>query len=184
MIDSILGTQPHVRQNFRKNDIIDYMKSIVVAYDQKRGIGADNDLLWKRDLPADLRHFRDITAGGTVIMGRKTYDSIGRPLPNRQNIVVSRSNLSIEGVVVVGTLEEAFALSERDIHVIGGGSIYEQALDSIDVVYATEVDATFPQATVFFSALPIDIWVETAREHHDADDENKYAYDFVTYQRC
>lgn len=159
------------------------MKTIVVAYDRKRGIGADNELLWKRDLPADLRHFREITSGGTVIMGRKTYDSIGRPLPNRQNIVVSRSELNIEGVTVVNSLDEAFAISQQDVHVIGGGSVYAQALGSVDIVYATEVDAEFPQATVFFPALPSDEWLETAREHHDADESNLYGYDFVTYTR-
>ncbi len=158
------------------------MKSIVVAYDRKRGIGADNDLLWKRDLPADLRHFRDITTGGTVIMGRKTYDSIGRPLPNRQNIVVTRGNLALEGLTVVGSLEDAFAASKHDVHVIGGGSVYAQALNDVDVVYATEVDAEFPQATVFFPPLG-EAWCETAREHHDKDDNNAYAYDFVTYER-
>lgn len=159
------------------------MKSIVVAYDRRRGIGADNDLLWKRDLPADLRHFREITTGGTVIMGRKTYDSIGRPLPNRQNIVVSRSNLTIEGVTVVSTLESAFAVSEHNVHVIGGGSVYAQALDSVDTIYATEVEAEFPHATVFFPDLPSADWAEVAREHHDGDENNAYSYDFVTYKR-
>lgn len=158
------------------------MKSIVVAYDRHRGIGADNDLLWKRALPADLRHFRDITTGATVVMGRKTYDSIGRPLPRRQNIVVSRSELALDDVTVVGTLEDAYAASEHDVYVIGGGSVYAQALSDVDTVYATEVDAEFPQATVFFPALD-DEWHETAREHHAADDSNAYAYDFVTYER-
>lgn len=158
------------------------MKSIVVAYDKRRGIGADNDLLWTRDLPADMRHFKEITIGATVVMGRKTYDSIGRPLPNRQNIVVSRSDLDIEGVRAADTLEAAYAASEHDVYVIGGGSVYAQALSDVDVVYATEVDAEFPQATVFFPALGDD-WCETAREHHDADESNAYAYDFVTYKR-
>lgn len=159
------------------------MKSIVVAYDQKHGIGADNDLLWKRDLPADLRHFRELTTGNSVLMGRKTYDSIGRPLPNRQNIVISRSAPTIEGVTVVRTLEEAFTISTHDIYVIGGGSVYAQAIDSVDVIYATEVDAVFPEATVFFPALPNETWTEIERLHHDADESNAYPYDFVTYKR-
>ena len=158
------------------------MKSIVVAYDRLRGIGAENDLLWP-SMPADFRHFKDITTGATVIMGRKTYDSIGRALPNRQNIVVSRSELDINGVTVVGTLQEAYDASEHEIFVIGGGSIYAQALVDMDVVYATEIDGSFPKATVFFPVLG-DEWHETTREHHDADEINAYAYDFVTYTKA
>ena len=157
------------------------MKSIVVAYDRNRGIGADNELLWP-SMPADFRHFREITTGETVIMGRKTYDSIGRPLPNRQNIVVSRSDLTIDGVTVVGTLEDAYAASEHEIFVIGGGSIYAQALTDMDLVHATEIDGAFPHATVFFPALGAE-WHEAAREHHEADEKNAYPYDFVTYER-
>lgn len=159
------------------------MKYMVVAYDRRRGIGADNDLLWQRDLPADLAHFRQLTMGGTIIMGRKTYESIGRPLPQRQNIVVSRSLQALPGVEVVGSLPEAYALAQHDIFIIGGGSIYAQALPDTDVMYATEVAADFPQADVFFPALPEGVWQETAREHHEADADNRYAFDFVTYRR-
>lgn len=157
------------------------MKAIVVAYDRSRGIGADNDLLWL-PMPADFRHFKEITSGATVIMGRKTYESIGRPLPNRQNIVVSRSDLTIDGVDVVSTLEDAYKASEYDIYVIGGGNVYAQALNDMDIVYATEIDGAFPQATVFFPSLGSE-WKETTREHHDADEKNAYAYDFVTYTK-
>lgn len=158
------------------------MKSIVVAYDKQRGIGAANDLLWQRDLPADLAHFKALTTGGTVIMGRKTYESIGRPLPNRQNIVVSRSGFSAPDVLTVGSLAEAYAAAEHDIFVIGGGEIYAQSLADMDTVYATEVHETFPQATVFFPPLP-DGWREVAREQHVRDEHNQYDYDFVSYQR-
>jgi dihydrofolate reductase len=115
-------------------------------------------------------------------MGRKTYDSIGRPLPDRQNIVVSRTLSEIPGVTVVDGLAAAYAAAEQDVYVIGGGSIYEQALPDIDVIYATEVQADFPNATVFFPQLG-PRWRETAREHHEADERNLYAYDFVTYER-
>lgn len=160
------------------------MKSIVVAYDQTHGIGADNDLLWQRDLPADLAHFKEITTGATVIMGRKTYESIGRPLPNRQNIVVSRVGMpAVDGIETVGSLAEAYAAAEHDIFVIGGGSIYAQALADMDIVYATEVLAEFPQATVFFPVLGDD-WREAERLHNDSDEKNAYGFDFVTYKRA
>jgi dihydrofolate reductase len=162
------------------------MISILVAYDHKNGIGADNDLLWQRDMPADLRRFKELTTGNAVIMGWKTYESIGRPLPNRQNIVMSRSARdTAEGVEIVGSLEEAYAAVEpgRETFVIGGGQVYAQALDSADRVLATEVDAVFDEATVFFPVLDMTIWKEAAREHHDADERNKYPYDYVTYER-
>ncbi|MGH7241353.1 MAG: dihydrofolate reductase [Candidatus Saccharimonadales bacterium] len=158
------------------------MKTIVVAYDQAHGIGADNDLLWQRDLPADLAHFKAITTGGTIIMGRKTYESIGRPLPNRQNIVVSRSGFEAEGVLVVDSLQSAYEAAEQPVFVIGGGQIFAQALPDVDTVYATEVRVIFPKASVFFPVLG-DEWQEVSREHHQKDAQNRYDYDFVTYKR-
>lgn len=162
------------------------MISILVAYDRKNGIGADNDLLWQRDMPADLRRFKELTTGNAVIMGWKTFESIGRPLPNRQNIVMSRSaHDPVDGVEVVDSLEAAYVAVEpsRETFVIGGGQVYAQALGSADRVLATEVDAVFDQATVFFPVLDKAVWRETSREHHDADDRNKYPYDYVTYER-
>lgn len=158
------------------------MKYLVVAYDMNRGIGADNDLLWQRNLPADLKRFKQLTTGQSIVMGRKTFESIGRALPDRQNIVVSRSLGDTPGVTVVGSLAAAYAAAERDIYIIGGGSIYEQALPDADVVYATEVAADFPNATVFFPELGSG-WRETAREHHQADERNLFSCDFVTYER-
>nr|AIA17873.1 Dihydrofolate reductase [uncultured bacterium] len=158
------------------------MKSIVVAYDLNRGIGANNDLLWQRDLPADLAHFKQITSGGTVLMGLNTYESIGRALPGRQNIVVSHKPIDIPGVTVVNSLEDAYKAAKGEIFIIGGGSIYAQTIDDADKIYATEVQLTFPQATVFFPAMTGD-WREISREHNQSDDKNKYAYDFVIYER-
>jgi len=158
------------------------MKSIVAAYDKNRGIGANNDLLWQRDLPADLAHFRALTTGKSIIMGRKTFESIGRALPNRENIVVSHAALDIEGAICVGSLAEAYARASGETIVIGGASIYEQALPDVDTIYATEVDASFPEAEVFFPMLG-DEWHETTREHYEADERNKYNYDFVTYDK-
>ena len=158
------------------------MKSIVVAYDRARGIGANNDLLWGRDLPADLRHFKDLTAGGSLIMGRKTFESIGRALPGRENIVVTHRPLDAVDVIAVDSLASAYRLAHGNQFIIGGASIYEQALSDVDVVYATEVDQVFPEAEVFFPLLGED-WQERSRESFEADDRNKYPYDFVTYVR-
>lgn len=159
------------------------MKAIVVAVDANLGIGADNDLLWSRDLPADLAHFKKITTGGSIIMGRRTFESIGRPLPERENIVVSSKPVGVSGVLTANSLQSAYELARYPVFVIGGGQIYETAIDQVDRLYVTHVDATFPQATVFFPPISCEDWQEVSRDHHDADERNKYAYDFVVYDR-
>lgn len=158
------------------------MKSIVVAYDSRRGIGASNDLLWQRDLPADLAHFKQLTMGGSLIMGRNTFESIGRALPGRENIVVTHRPLDVVDVLAVDSLAKAYETAHGNQFIIGGGQIYAQSLQDADVIYATEVRASFPQAEVFFPELG-DEWREVSREAHVADGRNKYAYDFVTYAR-
>ena len=159
------------------------MKSIVVAYDKNGGIGAGNDLLWKRDLPADLQHFRDLTRGNAVIMGRKTFESIGsRPLPNRQNIVLSRSPIAIDGVFYAKSLEEAINIEQDDIFIIGGQGVFEEALPQVSTIYATEVRHTFSDVDTYFPVLS-DTWLEVSRVHHPADEKNKYSFDFVEYRR-
>ena len=155
---------------------------MVVAYDRQRGIGADNDLLWQRQLPADLAHFKELTMGSSIVMGRNTYESIGRALPGRENIVVTSRPIDAVDVVAVKSLQDAYKAAHGNIMIIGGGSIYEQALPDTDLVYATEVDAVFPQATVFFPGLG-EHWSEAAREHHGKDERNAFNYDFVTYRR-
>lgn len=161
------------------------MKTIIVAFDKNYGIGANNDLLWQRNLPSDLQHFRTITENNAVIMGRNTFESIGRPLPNRQNIVISHKHLSIDGVEVADSLNEAFNLVnvDKQTFVIGGGQIYNLAIDLVDRIIATEVDAVFQQATVFFPNLNLAKWREISRDKHFADDRNLYNYDFVVYER-
>lgn len=158
------------------------MRSIVVAYDQCRGIGAANDLLWQRDLPADLRHFKQLTMGGSIIMGRNTYESIGKALPGRENIVVTHRSIDAVDVIAVDSLATAYAAAHGNQFVIGGGQIYTQSLPDVDVVYATEVQEAFAQADIFFPELG-ESWREMARESHAADERNKYNYDFVTYVR-
>lgn len=158
---------------------------MVVAYDKKRGIGTANGLLWQRNLSADMGRFKALTTGNAIIMGRKTFDSIGRVLPNRQNIVISRQAISIDGATVVNSLEAAYDAvdPDKETMVIGGGEIYRLALPSVDRIYATEVDATFDNAEVFFPEIDMTVWHETSREHHEADERNSYNYDFVIYDR-
>jgi dihydrofolate reductase len=160
------------------------MKAMVVAYDKNRGIGADNDLLWQRDLPADLRHFRKMTIGKSIIMGRKTFESIGsKPLLDRQNIVLSSRPTGVDKVITAGSLAAAYAMAQYPVVVIGGESVFREALPDVDVIYATEVDADFPQASIFFPEIDKNEWQEVAREHNKADDKNKYDFDFVEYRK-
>ena len=160
------------------------MKAIVVAMDKNNGIGAENDLLWLRDLPADLAHFKKLTTGGSVIMGSNTFKSIGRPLTDRENIVVSRTPTGVEGVLTANSLASAYELARYPVFVIGGGQIYARAIDDVDRLYVTYVDAEFSQATVFFPQINCDDWQEVSRDHHEADEKNKYAFDFVVYDRA
>ena len=160
------------------------MTSIIVAYDSKRGIGADNDLLWQRDLPADLKHFKETTMSQAIIMGRLTFDSLNhKPLPGRDNIVISNSLEQGEGFKIARNIDEALAMTSLKAFIIGGGSVYEQSIGLADEVIATEVYHHFPQATVFFPGLPTNEWQEATRQQNFADDRNKYDYDFVTYIR-
>jgi len=160
------------------------MKSIIVAVDKKLGIGAKNDLLWMRDLPDDLAYFKRMTTGTSVIMGRNTFDGMGRPLPNRENIVVSHRPVGVQGVLTASSLEAAYQLARYPVFVMGGGRIYADAIADMDRLYVTEVDAEFPQATVFFPTIDKSVWKETSREQHPADERNKYGFDFVVYDRA
>lgn len=161
------------------------MKYIIVGYDRNRAIGAHNQLPWAGRLKTDMRRVRELTSGNAIIMGRRTYESIGRPLPDRQNIVITRQPLEIEGVTVVHTLEDAYAAVEpgRDAYIFGGGQVYELALESVDEIRATEIYMTIDDADAFFPPLDSS-WAETSREHHEADENNAYDFDFVTYSRA
>ncbi len=158
------------------------MISIIVAKAQDNVIGSKNDLPWY--LPADLKHFKEITTGHTVLMGRKTLqsilDRIHKPLPDRTNIVVTRdTTFSYSGVDVIHTLDDIKTLG--DVFVIGGAEIYKQTIDMADRLYVTEVQATIDGDT-YFPELTKD-WKETLRESHKADEKNQYDYDFVVYDR-
>jgi dihydrofolate reductase len=159
------------------------MISIIVATAENGVIGKDNQLLWK--LSADLKQFRILTTGHSVIMGRKTFESIGRPLPNRTNIVISRQkDLTLpEGVFKMNSLEKAIEFAQNqvgneEIFIIGGGNIYEQALDLTDKIYLTEVKASI-EGDAFFPKIDMNDWKEISRISHSKDNKNEYDFDFV-----
>ncbi len=160
------------------------MRKAIVAYDKNRAIGANNELPWQGKMKADMMHVRELTNGQAIIMGRKTFESIGRALPNRQNIVVSRHDIDVTDVATVKSLEDAYDVVEpgRDAIIFGGGQIYMLAMDTIDEVIATEIDTVVQDADTFFPEFG-DEWHEASREHHEADDDNAFPFDFVTYQR-
>ncbi len=151
--------------------------SLIVATDQENGIGKDNQLLWH--LPNDLKFFRKVTSGHTIIMGRKTFDSVGRPLPNRRNIVISRKpDLKIDGVEVFDNLGNAInaCKNEDEYFIIGGGEIYNQALEKADQIYLTKVEGDF-NADTFFPEIEAKTWEVKWRQEHQKD--NKHAYDYT-----
>ncbi len=159
------------------------MISIIAALAENRVIGVNNTLPWR--LPNDLKHFRRLTTGHAIIMGRKNYESIGRPLPERTNIVVTRNrDYRASGCLVAHSLDEALALAQNDpeIFIIGGAEIYREALARADRLYLTQVHAAVDGDT-FFPETNRNDWEETTRERHGADDKHAYAYSFVVLER-
>lgn len=160
------------------------MTTIVVAMGENNGIGADNQMLWH--LPNDLKHFKEITTGHPVIMGRKTFESIGKPLPNRTNIVVSRKkDWFQEGILIVGSIKEAIKFAKKideNIAIIGGGNIYEQTMELTDRLEVTVVKATI-EADTFFPKIDLKIWEKTSETCHEKDEKHQYDYCFQTYER-
>ncbi|MEM1264354.1 MAG: dihydrofolate reductase [Pseudomonadota bacterium] len=162
--------------------------SLVVAVADNGVIGRDNQLPWH--IPADLKHFKRVTMGKPIIMGRKTYESIGRPLPGRQNIVLTRqASWSAAGVSVVASLDEAIALASHsatgtnsECMIIGGATLYAAALPQASMLYLTQVHASVSGDT-FFPSLETAHWRELERTTHPADGDT-YAYSFVTLERC
>ena len=157
------------------------MKSIIVAYSTNRVIGSENAIPWQGRMPADMKHFKDLTVGKTVVMGRRTFESIGRPLPLRQNIVLSRQDVAFDNVKVVSSLAQAYEVANSEVCIIGGAEIYKAGLSDADVIHATEIHASIP-GTVYFPELPHE-WREVSREDHMADEKNAYDYSFVTYTK-
>lgn len=160
--------------------------SLIVAKAKNNVIGKDNGLVWK--LSADLRHFKNTTTGHHLIMGRKTFESTEKPLPNRTSIVVTRNeNYSVpEGHQVVTDLDEAINFCRKNqlekVFISGGGEIYKIALPYVDEMIITEVDA-HPEGDTFFPETNWNHWQEIAKEHHEADEKNEYSFDIVTYRK-
>jgi len=154
--------------------------TLVVAMDAQRGIGVDNKLPWH--LPEDLAHFKRVTLGHPIIMGRKTFDSIGRPLPKRRNIVVTRNaGWAHEGVEAAGSLREAIALAgDGQASIIGGAQIFAESLQLADRMIVTHIDGIY-RCDTFFPEIDAALWTVTAREDHRSSDG--VAFSFVTYER-
>ena len=157
--------------------------SMIVAHADNRVIGKDNDMPWY--LPADLAYFKKTTLGKPIIMGRKTYESIGRPLPGRKNIVISRDEeYRAEGVEVVGSVEAALALVSdvEEVMVIGGGAIYKHCLPAAQRLYITHIDANIVGDT-YFPKYDLNEWQLAVSEVKAADEKNNYQLRFNVYER-
>lgn len=157
--------------------------TLIAAMSENRVIGRDNDLAWH--LPDDLKRFKELTRGHHVIMGRKTYESVGRPLPGRTNIVVTnQKDYKAPGCIIVHTLKEAIQKAENDSqpYVIGGGKIYDQALPLADTLELTQLHAKV-EGDTYFPEVDTSKWQIVAKESHPADDKHEFAFDFLTYQR-
>lgn len=160
------------------------MITIIAAIGLHNELGKNNDLIWH--LPADLKRFKSVTTGHHILMGRNTFESIGKPLPNRTSVIITRNNDYFkDGCLIANSIEDAIDLTEgKDAFIIGGAQIYEQALaknlaDKLDV---TIVHENF-EADVFFPEIDTNIWKEVSREDFKADAKNKYDYSFVSYER-
>ncbi|HEY4539665.1 MAG TPA: dihydrofolate reductase [Faecalibacter sp.] len=160
------------------------MIKLIVAKASNNVIGDKNNLIWH--LPNDLKHFKNLTTGHPIIMGRKTYESLGRPLPNRTNIIITRDqNFIDDQIIITHSLEQALAKAneiQEDVFVIGGGEIYKQAMEYVDVIYLTEVHHEFNGDT-YFPEIDEESFEEVERVHHMKDEKHPYSYSFITYKR-
>lgn len=158
--------------------------SMIVAHADNRIIGKDNDMPWH--LPADLAYFKKTTLGKPVVMGRKTYESIGRPLPGRQNIVITRdANYQAEGITTATSVEQAIALAGyvEEVMVIGGGAIYAHCLPSAERLYITHINHSIEGDTCFPTYDLEKDWTKVSSEVRQADEKNAYELDFCVYER-
>ncbi|MBO5610996.1 MAG: dihydrofolate reductase [Prevotella sp.] len=159
------------------------MINIIAAVARNRAIGYENKLLYW--LPNDLKRFKSLTTGHTIIMGRRTFESLPKgALPNRRNIVISRSVKELPNCDCYSSLEEALAhcAKDEDVYIIGGGSIYNQAIEFADRLYLTEIDDTPKNADTYFPEY--ENWIEEKRESHDIDEKHGFRYAFVDYKRA
>jgi dihydrofolate reductase len=156
------------------------MINIIVATSKNRVIGNNNSLIWS--LPADLKRFKQITTGNTVVMGRKTYESIGKPLPNRRNIIITRdTNYLVDNCVIVNSLEEALMLCNNDCFIIGGGEIYNQSIGIADKIYLTLIQEDF-EGDTYFPEIGKE-WTKVSREDFEPDEKNAHKYSFINYEK-
>jgi dihydrofolate reductase len=157
--------------------------SIIVAMARNRTIGVNNTLPWR--CPEDLKHFKALTMGHHMIMGRKTFDSIGKPLPGRTTVVVTRDrNLKIDGCLVAHSLEEAIAAcaGDKEVFVVGGAELYRQAMPLMDTLYITEIQQDV-EGDAHFPEFNQSAWQETSREMRSQETPQPLEYHFVTYRR-
>lgn len=160
------------------------MISIIAAVAQNLAIGYQNKLLYW--LPNDLRRFKALTTGHTIVMGRRTFESLPKgALPNRRNIVLTHCKRAFPGAETFPSLELALQACSADeqVYIIGGASVYEQALPMANRLCLTEINDTPQEADAFFPAFSKDLWIEESREHHETDERHAQAYDFVDYIR-
>ncbi|MEE9407200.1 MAG: dihydrofolate reductase [Polaribacter sp.] len=161
------------------------MITVIAAIAENNALGKNNDLIWH--LPADLKRFKKVTTGHYILMGRNTFESIGKPLPNRTTIIITRNkNYFKDGCLVANSLEQAIDLAseEKEIFIIGGAQIYKEAINKnlVDQLDITFVHQEF-EADVFFPEIDTTIWKEVSREDFIADEKNKYDYSFVSYKK-
>ncbi|OGV27295.1 MAG: dihydrofolate reductase [Legionellales bacterium RIFCSPHIGHO2_12_FULL_37_14] len=157
--------------------------SLIVVVDEAFAIGKDKQLLCH--LPKDLQHFKSLTLGKPILMGRKTFESIGKPLPNRQNIVLTHKNLQIQGVEIATSLDAALNMLKDapEIMIIGGAKVYAKTLDLAEKIYLTQIHHTFKDADTFFPPLTADSWIKEELGKHKQDAKNAYAMTFYCYRR-
>ena len=158
------------------------MLSMIVAASENNVIGKNNQLLWH--LPDDLKHFKRTTKGHHVIAGRKTFESQGRPLPNRTNIIITRNrDLQIDGCEIAHSLDEAISMVKNDDEpfIIGGENIYKQALPKVDRIYLTRVHATF-EGDTYFPEIDANEWEVVSSEYHGTDEKHKYPFTVYTLE--
>ena len=157
--------------------------SLIVAMDRNNIIGMDNDLPWR--LSSDLKHFKEITMGKPIIMGRKTHESIGRPLPGRENIIITRDQTYVaEGCTVIHDINDmvVFCKGQDEIMIMGGAEIYRQTLSKADMLYLTEVHAEV-KGNIEFPKFDRSNWKEVSREDHLADEKNEHDFSFVVLEK-
>jgi dihydrofolate reductase len=166
-----------------KNELIQMKLSIIVAMASNQAIGLNNQMPWH--LSADLKKFKAITMGSPILMGRKTYESIGRPLPGRSNIIISRNpNYQAEGCLVFNGVNEAIEACQQDeeVFVIGGATLYELMIAKANALYLTQINKTF-KADTFFPSIPQQEWCEIAREDIEDDESVDFSYSFIILER-